>query len=63
MSSIKGTIARKAFKSTARHSAHGAASRLRRDRPRAVVLLALGALVGGFAGWVAGRSSSAVPAA
>jgi hypothetical protein len=63
MSSIKGTIARKAVKSTAKHSAHGTASKLRRDRPRAAAMLALGAMIGGLAGWLAGRGSGAAPAA
>ncbi len=59
MSSIKSTIARKAVKATAKHTAHGTASKLRRDPVRAATLLAVGAVLGGFAGWTAGRSSAA----
>lgn len=57
--SIKSTLARKAVKATARHSAHGTASKLRRDPLRAATLLGVGALLGAFAGWTAGRSSAA----
>lgn len=57
--SIKSTLARKAVKATARHSAHGTASKLRRDPLRAATLLGVGALLGAFAGWTAGRSSTA----
>jgi len=56
MSVIKSTLARKAVKSTAKHSAHGAASKVRRDPVRAVTLLGLGGIVGALAGWFAGRS-------
>lgn len=59
MSSIKNTIARKAVKATAKHTAHGTASKLRRDPVRAATLLAVGAGLGAFAGWTAGRSSTA----
>jgi hypothetical protein len=58
MSAIKSTIARKAVKATAKHSAHGAASKLRRDPVRAVTLLGLGGIVGALAGWFAGRSAT-----
>jgi hypothetical protein len=59
MSSIKSTIARQAVKATAKHSAHGTASKLRRDPVRAVTLLGVGAILGAFAGWAAGRSGAA----
>ena len=55
MSSIKSTLARKAVKATAKHSAHGTASKLRRDPLRAATLLAVGVLLGAFAGWTAWR--------
>jgi hypothetical protein len=59
MSSIKSTIARKAVKATARHSAHGTASKLRREPVRATTLLAVGVLLGAGAGWAAGRAGAA----
>ncbi len=58
MSAIKSTLARKAVKATAKHTAHGAASKLRRDRMRATTLVGLGVLVGALAGWLAGRGAS-----
>lgn len=61
MPSIKSTIARRAVKATARHSAHGTASKLRRRPLRAATLLALGALLGAVAGWAAGRGTAATP--
>lgn len=61
MSKIKSTVARKAAKSAAKHTAHGTASKLRRDPMRAITLLGLGGLVGALAGWFAGRTASFVP--
>jgi len=58
MSSIKSTITRKALKATAKHGAHGTATKFGRDPVRAVVLLAAGAVLGGLAGWTAGRSAA-----
>lgn len=58
MASMKSLAARKTVKATAKHSAHGTASKLRRKPLRTVTLLGAGALVGGFAGWTAGRSSA-----
>jgi hypothetical protein len=63
MSTIKNTIARKAVKATAKHTAHGTASKLRRSPTRAVGLLAVGALLGAVAGWTAGRTSAPSAAA
>ena len=57
MSAIKKNLARKAVKSTAKHSARGTASKLKRDPLRAMTLLGLGGLVGGLAGWLVGRSA------
>jgi hypothetical protein len=57
MPSIKKAVARKAVRSTAKHTAHGTVSKLKRDPVRAGTLLVLGALVGVFAGWTLGRSS------
>lgn len=62
MSAIKNTLARKAVKATAKHSAHGTASKLKRDPVRAVTLFGLGGVLGALAGWVAGRSTSAASA-
>jgi hypothetical protein len=52
MSPIKRTLARKAVKSTAKHTAHGTASKLKREPLRATTLLGLGGLVGGVAAWL-----------
>jgi hypothetical protein len=49
MPSLKKAIARKAVRSTAKHTAHGTAAKLRRDPLRAVTLLGAGALLGAFA--------------
>jgi membrane protein YqaA with SNARE-associated domain len=62
MAPIKKSLARKAVKSTAKHTAHGTASKLRRDPLRATTLLGLGAVAGGFAGWLLGRTGSATAA-
>ncbi len=54
--SIKRKIAGKAVKKTAKHTAHGATSKLRRDPLRATALLGLGAVAGALAGWLLGRN-------
>jgi membrane protein YqaA with SNARE-associated domain len=56
--SIKKTVARKAAKATAKHTAHGAASMLKRRPVRAVTLLAIGSLIGAAAGWILARGGS-----
>jgi hypothetical protein len=58
MSHIKSTLARKAVKVAAKHTAHGTASKLKRDPMRAATLLGLGGAVGAVAGWIAGRSAT-----
>ena len=58
MSAIKSTLARKAMKAAAKHSAHGTASKLKRDPVRAVTLLGLGGALGALAGWMAGRTAT-----
>lgn len=63
MAKIKKSLARKAVKSTARHTAHGTASKLRREPARAATLLGLGALAGGFTGWLVARSGTTSTAA
>ena len=62
MPSIKKAIARKAVKSTAKHTAHGTAAKLKRQPVRAVTLLGVGCVTGGIAGWALARSSHAAPA-
>jgi hypothetical protein len=61
--SIKKVVARKAVKSTAKHSAHGTASKLKREPLRATTLLGLGGLLGGLAGWLAARAGASSPTA
>ena len=58
MQAIKKTLARKAAKTAAKHTAHGTVSKLRRDPMRAAALLGLGGVVGAAAGWMAGRSAT-----
>jgi hypothetical protein len=58
MSAIKSTIARKAVKATAKHTARGAAARAKRSPARAVTLLGLGGAHGANAGWMAGRNAA-----
>ena len=55
---MKSLLARKTVKAGAKHTAHGTVSKLRREPVRTATLLGAGALVGGFAGWAAGRSSA-----
>ena len=59
MSAVKKRFARRAVKSTARHSAHGAVSKLRRSPLRATTLVGVGCMVGALAGWLAGRTAAA----
>jgi hypothetical protein len=46
MRSIKQRLARKAVKSTAKHTAHGASAKLKRKPLRAATLLAVGFAAG-----------------
>ena len=57
MPSIKKAIAKKAAKFAAKHTAHGTASKLRRDPMRAITLLGLGGVIGAAAGWFAGATA------
>jgi hypothetical protein len=57
--SVKTKLARQAVKTTAKHTAHGAASKAVRKPFRSVTLLALGAALGGVVGWRIGRSGGA----
>jgi ElaB/YqjD/DUF883 family membrane-anchored ribosome-binding protein len=58
MSGIKNTIARKAVKATAKHTAHGTASKVKRDPVRAVTLLGIGGALGAVAGFLAARGTA-----
>jgi hypothetical protein len=57
--SLKSRFVRKAAKSGAKHTAHGAASKLKRKPMRAGTLLLIGGAVGALAGWLAARDSTA----
>jgi hypothetical protein len=57
--SLKSRFVRKAAKSGAKHTAHGAASKLKRKPMRAGTLLLIGAAVGALAGWLVARGSTA----
>jgi len=61
MSPIKKALARKAVKSTAKHTARGTAAKLKREPLRAGTLLALGCLLGAAAGWGLARVSGTEP--
>ncbi len=56
--SVKKAIARKAVKTTARHTAHGTASKLKRSPVRAATLFGLGCAAGLLAGWALGRTAT-----
>ncbi len=58
MSAIKRTLTRKAARSAAKHTAHGTASKIKRNPVRAVTLLGLGGAVGALAGWMVGRNAT-----
>lgn len=55
MKSIKNTLARKAAKSTAKHTAHGTAAKLKREPLRTTTLLAVGCAIGVVADRVVGH--------
>jgi hypothetical protein len=57
--SLKSTVVRKAAKTGAKHTAHGAASKLKRQPLRAGTLLVLGGVFGAVAGWLAARNTAA----
>ena len=63
--SVKQKIARKAVTKTAKHTANGTVSKLKREPLRAVGLLVAGGAIGALIGWLAGRSGNggAEPAA
>jgi hypothetical protein len=57
--SLKGRFTRKAAKAGAKHTAHGTASKLKRQPIRAGTLLLVGGIFGAAAGWLAGRNTAA----
>jgi hypothetical protein len=56
---VKRLLARKAAKAGAKHTARGAASKLKRSPMRAGTLLAVGGAIGALTGWTAARHSAA----
>jgi len=56
--SVKNTLARKAAKTAAKHTAHGTASKLKRNPMQTATLLGLGGALGALAGWIAGRTAA-----
>lgn len=56
--SVKNTLALKVAKVAAKHTAHGTASKLKRDPMRTATLLGLGGALGAVAGWMAGNASA-----
>lgn len=56
--SAKNTLARKVAKTAAKHTAHGTASKLKRDPVRTATLLSVGGALGAVAGWMAGRNTA-----
>ena len=57
--SLKSAVVRKAAKAGAKHTAHGATSKLKRQPTRAGTLLLLGGVLGAVAGWFAARNTAA----
>lgn len=58
MASIKKSLARKAVRSTAKHTAHGTAAKLKRQPVRGATLFGLGALVGALVSQIVSRMAS-----
>jgi hypothetical protein len=54
--SVKTKLARQAVKTTAKHTAHGALSKIERKPFRSATLLVIGVAIGGLVGWLIGRS-------
>jgi len=57
--SLKSRFVRKATKAGAKHTAHGAVSKLKRQPMRAGALLLVGGVFGAAGGWLAARSNAA----
>jgi surfactin synthase thioesterase subunit len=62
MAKIKKKLARRAVKSTAKHTANGAASKLKREPLRSATLLSIGCALGAFVAWALAARSSGEPA-
>jgi len=56
--SVKTKLARQAVRTTAKHTAHGALSKIERKPFRSVTLLAVGVAIGALVGWLIGRSGA-----
>ena len=56
--SVKSKLARQAVKTTAKHTAHGTASKFTRKPFRSITLLATGALIGVAVGWMLASGKS-----
>jgi F0F1-type ATP synthase assembly protein I len=56
--SVKTKLARQAVKTTAKHTAHGTASKFTRRPFRSITLLTAGALIGLAVGWLLANSKS-----
>jgi ferric-dicitrate binding protein FerR (iron transport regulator) len=56
--SVKNTLARKTAKTAAKHTAHGTASKLKRNPMRTATLLGIGGALGALVGWMAGRTTA-----
>lgn len=56
---MKRLLVRKAAKAGAKHTARGAASKLKRRPMRAGTLLAIGGALGALTGWTAARRGAA----
>jgi hypothetical protein len=52
---LKSMLARKAVKTTAKHTAHGTTSKLTREPLRTTTLLGLGAVIGAAVVWLLAR--------
>ncbi len=61
MPSLKKALAHKAVKSTAKHTAHGTASKLKREPLRVTTLFGAGVLLGGLAAWLLARAAGFRP--
>jgi len=59
--SVKAKLAKKAVRTTAKHTARGTASKFTHKPFRTLTLLAIGAGIGGVVGWLIGRSGGDEP--
>lgn len=57
--SLKSIVVRKTAKAGAKHTAHGAASKLKRQPMRVGTLLLIGGVFGAAVGWLAARNTAA----